>query len=170
MTNKHKIIWGGYKNTTIPKMLREEYDPERYRGGGGGGSYSGLTVPTPQITETTHIPEFPIPPGNLPLTVMFTNTSRGEDSTHLWNFGDDTTSTELHPVHTYTTAGTYTVKLTVTNVRGSDTKTVTGAITATSTTPPIHFAEEFDFLDPDSFTDSSHGHTEDLDEDVLDED
>ena len=38
MLNKHKIIWGGYKNTTIPKMLREEYDPERYRS--GGGSYS----------------------------------------------------------------------------------------------------------------------------------
>ena len=76
----------------------------------------------------------------------------------------------MNPTHTYNIAGTYTVKLTATNVRGSDTKTVTGAITATVTTPPIHFDEEFDFLDPDSFPDSPHGHTEDLDEDMLDED
>ena len=133
MSNKYKIIWGGYKNTTIPKMLREAYDPEGHRSRGGGGAYSGLTIPTPEHTEEIIAPPT-VTPGNLPLTISFTNRSIGEDSTHLWNFGDGTTSTELHPVHTYTTAGTYTVKLTVTNIIGSNTKTVTDAIIATAAT------------------------------------
>ena len=66
----------------------------------------------------------------------------------------------MNPTHIYNTAGTYTIKLTVTNVRGSDTKIVTSAITATGTTPPVHFAEEFDFLDPD-FDPTAGGRLED---------
>ena len=142
MTNKHKIIWGGYKNTTIPKMLREAFDPDDDAYRSGGGSYSGFTIPTPEITETTHIPETTTP-GNLPLTVNFGNRSTGDDLEYLWNFGDGNTSTDINPEHTYTTAGIYTVKLTVTNVMGSDTKIATGAVvaiaeTTTSTTdePP----------------------------------
>ncbi len=167
LKNKRLLYWGGYKNTTIPKMLREVFDPNNQGPSGGGYGFQAPIVP--QNTHTTYTPPT-VTPGNIPLTVTFTNTSIGEDLTYLWNFGDGSTSTALNPTHIYNIAGTYTVKLTVTNVRGSNTKTVTGAITATSTTPPIHFDEEFDFLDPDSFPDSSHGHTEDLDEDMLDED
>jgi len=35
--------------------------------------------------------------------------------TYNWNFGDGTTSTEQNPTHTYSSKGTYTVKLTVTD-------------------------------------------------------
>ena len=49
----------------------------------------------------------------------------------LWDFGDGATSTQKDPVHTYTAAGTYTVKLTVTNVAGSNTATKTNYITVT---------------------------------------
>jgi len=35
--------------------------------------------------------------------------------TFLWNFGDNTTATEHNPSHTYTTAGNYTVSVTVTD-------------------------------------------------------
>ncbi len=43
--------------------------------------------------------------------VTFTNTSSGASS-YIWDFGDGSTgSTQQHPVHTYTTAGTYSVRL-----------------------------------------------------------
>ncbi|RYZ29215.1 MAG: PKD domain-containing protein [Chitinophagaceae bacterium] len=46
--------------------------------------------------------------------VSFTNQSIGATSWQ-WDFGDGTTSTQQNPVHTYTTYGTYQVKLNVSN-------------------------------------------------------
>jgi len=37
-----------------------------------------------------------------------------------WNFGDGTTSTQRHPVHSYAQSGAYTVCLTASNMTGSD--------------------------------------------------
>ncbi len=53
--------------------------------------------------------------------VSFTNTSSDFDAV-LWDFGDDVTSTEINPVHTYPGGGDYTVALTITRCRKSDTK------------------------------------------------
>jgi len=51
--------------------------------------------------------------------VTFTNTSeKGE--TYEWDFGDDMTSTEENPVHSFVEAGTYTVELTVKNADGEN--------------------------------------------------
>jgi PKD repeat protein len=41
-----------------------------------------------------------------------TNTSENATS-YLWNFGDGTTSTEINPIHNYTSTGTFTIELTV---------------------------------------------------------
>ena len=51
-------------------------------------------------------------------TVKFTNASTGATA-YLWNFGDENTSTEKDPEHTYSAAGTYTVKLTVQDAAGT---------------------------------------------------
>ena len=51
-------------------------------------------------------------------TVQFTNASTGATA-YLWNFGDENTSTEKDPEHTYSAAGTYTVKLTVQDAAGT---------------------------------------------------
>lgn len=48
------------------------------------------------------------------VTVTFNNTSAG-GSTYAWDFGDGGTSTSASPTHAYANAGTYNVKLTVTN-------------------------------------------------------
>jgi len=57
--------------------------------------------------------------GTEPLTVNFTDQST--DATGWdWTFGDGGTSTTQNPSHTYTTAGTYTVTLTASNVCGTD--------------------------------------------------
>jgi PKD repeat protein len=67
--------------------------------------------------------------GAAPLEVAFTDTSTGDPSSWSWDFGDGVTSTLRNPTHTYTTAGAYTVVLTVTNEGGSDTRTRVDYIT-----------------------------------------
>ncbi len=67
-----------------------------------------------------------------PLAVTFANTSTGADLTYDWDFGDATPhSTLKNPSHTYASAGTKTVKLTVSNDAGSDVMTKTAYITVT---------------------------------------
>lgn len=62
------------------------------------------------IHQDFAVAEFVQPPiGCAPYTVMFHNTGRGTD--FEWDFGDGTTSTERDPVHTYTRAGEYTIRL-----------------------------------------------------------
>jgi len=61
--------------------------------------------------------------GKAPLKVTFTEISKGSPTSWKWDFGDGKSSTEKSPTHIYSTAGTYTVKLTATNAAGSSTKT-----------------------------------------------
>jgi YVTN family beta-propeller protein len=62
--------------------------------------------------------------GYTPLSVQFTDLS--EDATGWnWDFGDGATSTGQNPVHTYSSAGNYTVFLTVSNANGTDSKPAT---------------------------------------------
>ncbi|MBL7808291.1 MAG: PKD domain-containing protein, partial [Saprospiraceae bacterium] len=56
-------------------------------------------------------------------TVTFTNTSFGGATSYVWDFGDGDTSSVQHPVHTYSTPGTYFVVLTAVNECGTSTKT-----------------------------------------------
>jgi PKD repeat protein len=75
--------------------------------------------------------------GIAPLTVNFTDTSTGQPASWEWTFGDGGTSTAQNPSHTYTTAGTYSVSLKVTNSLGNNTLTKTNYITVTP--PPPDF-------------------------------
>ncbi len=65
-------------------------------------------------------------------TVQFTNTSQNTDA-YLWTFGDGTTNTETHPVHTYATSDTFTVILEVNSACG----TATFSDTVTTQAPPV---------------------------------
>ncbi len=59
-------------------------------------------------------------PGNLaPLTVAFTDASKGAPSQWVWNFGDGFISMERNPIHTYTAPGNYTATLTVSDSKQS---------------------------------------------------
>jgi PKD repeat protein len=59
--------------------------------------------------------------GPAPLMVTFTDTSTETPTSWAWDFDNDgeTDSTAQNPVHTFTTAGNYTVNLTATNEYGS---------------------------------------------------
>ncbi|WP_025615216.1 PKD domain-containing protein [Cellulophaga baltica] len=67
----------------------------------------------------------------------------GDNLTYLWDFGDTTTSNIINPTHSYTTAGTYTVALTVTD-NGipvlSDSEMFTINVTGASNQLPTVFA------------------------------
>ncbi|MFI1953408.1 collagenase [Streptomyces xinghaiensis] len=73
------------------------------------------------------------------MTASFTDKSTDSDGTiasRSWNFGDGTTSTATNPSKTYTSAGTYTVKLTVTDDKGApNTATQSIAVGGGSTVP-----------------------------------
>jgi hypothetical protein len=57
--------------------------------------------------------------GIIPHEARFNDLSTGNIVSWLWDFGDGETSTELTPLHTYESAGNYTVKLTVTDSNGN---------------------------------------------------
>jgi PKD repeat protein len=59
-----------------------------------------------------------------PGKVTFINTSEGDNFS--WNFGDNTTSSQVVPEHTYSSTGNFTVSLTASGQNGeSDTQTKT---------------------------------------------
>ena len=53
-------------------------------------------------------------------SITFTDFSSNIPTTWAWIFGDGTTSSQQNPLHSYTTAGTFTVQLTVTNSAGTN--------------------------------------------------
>jgi PKD repeat protein len=88
----------------------------------GGGS-GGNVPPVANFTFTTS-----------GLAATFTDSSTDSDGTissRAWNFGDSGTSTATNPSHTYASAGTYTVSLTVTD-NGGATNTKTQSVTVSS--------------------------------------
>jgi PKD repeat protein len=79
--------------------------------------------------------------GQAPLPVQFTDTSSGAPTSWAWDFGDGGTATEQNPAHTYTAAGTYTVRLSATNAVGTSTSvTTTVTVAATPVLPVASFA------------------------------
>ncbi len=96
-----------------------------------------ITVDEPPVLPVAEFTGTPRS-GDAPLTVQFTDASGGDPISWSWDFGDGGTSDEQNPEHTYTTAGTYTVSLDVTNADGSDTEEKAGYITVTEPlAPPV---------------------------------
>ncbi len=88
--------------------------------GPGGQSTAESTITVNQPPNAPIAAFFPsTTSGNIPLTVQFTNQSTGQITSYAWNFGDGATSVEASPSHTFTSAGTYMVRLTVTGPGGT---------------------------------------------------
>ena len=71
----------------------------------------------------------PFEMNKVPMNVAFVDMSAGLPTSWSWNFGDGTTSTDQNPLHTYMSAGTYTVTLTAKNAFGTDTNVKKNLIT-----------------------------------------
>ncbi len=91
--------------------------------------------PSPPVAEFTGSPTS----GPLGQLVAFDSSgSQGSGLTYAWSFGDGSTPPEAsqpNPAHQYTSAGTFVVALTVSNVNGSNTRTRPGYITIGN--PPV---------------------------------
>jgi PKD repeat protein len=74
--------------------------------------------------------------GKIPLTVQFIDESDFADA-WSWDFGDGSTSSDQHPVHTYQHAETYTVRLTITKGTKQTTFIKETYIGATESDPPV---------------------------------
>jgi PKD repeat protein len=88
--------------------------------------------------------------GYAPLTVKFIDLSTNSPTLWSWDFGDgdNTNATVQNPVHTYSSAGTFTVKLTATNSGGSDAEEKVDYITVETPTYSMTNVEVYnpDFL------------------------
>ncbi len=117
-----------------------------------GGTFTvSLSLTNSSGTNTTSIPgyisvtalpssvSFTASPtsGSIPLFVRFTDTSTSLGITVWnWSLGDNTwfnttDATQRNAIHTYVSAGSYTVNLTITNTSGTDTASSFNLITAT---------------------------------------
>lgn len=77
--------------------------------------------------------------GSPPLTVRFIDLSLGTPTSWTWDFGDNTTSTQQHPIHVYSAPGTYSVTLTAGSPWGSTSITCTDLVTVTYSRPLVPF-------------------------------
>jgi len=77
--------------------------------------------------------------GCSPLIVNFQDQSTGSPTAWSWDFGNGNTSALQNPTASYFTPGTYTVRLTATNARGSNTLTRTQYITVYES-PTVSFS------------------------------
>lgn len=89
------------------------------------------------ITNLLPIADFYASPtiSNTGQYIQFTDQSYNNPSSWLWNFGDGNTSSQHNPTHIYTSEGSYTVSLKVSNASGSDTKEKLNYITIDNEIP-----------------------------------
>jgi beta propeller repeat protein len=126
--------FGDGSNSTLKNPSHTYYDNQSYD--------VSLTVSNPYCRNATTVTnsvvvgrpvaDFTASPTSevVPATIAFTDTSLGNPTNWIWNFGDGTTSTDQNPTHIYTNPSSYTVSLTASTVYGSDTITKTSYITA----------------------------------------
>ncbi|MDA9182724.1 PKD domain-containing protein, partial [Saprospiraceae bacterium] len=86
--------------------------------------------------------------------VTFTNNSIGANS-YLWDFGDGNTSTDINPIYTYTSEGTYNVTLTATNECGDVSSTQSVSISSMPTANFVASITEVCEGEEVQFTDAS---------------
>jgi PKD repeat protein len=108
-----------------------------------------ITVTAPANQAPTAVASSDVITGEASLAVQFTgDTSSDPDTgdvlTYAWDFGDGTTATTANPSHTFTTAGTYNVTLTVsddgTPALSSSEATITITVTAPANQAPTAVA------------------------------
>lgn len=75
--------------------------------------------------------------GSAPLAIQFIDVSTNTPTVWVWSFGDGDYNTTQNPVHTYTSSGTYSIMLTVTNADGTTNITRTGYITVSAPVLPV---------------------------------
>ena len=98
----------------------------------------GCTVQPAEDSSFINVYAKPIPAfsvvsknGCLPVTAQFINNTIPLNNNYTWNFGDNTSGSQISPNHTYTNSGSFTVLLVAANTDGcSDSFKIINAVTA----------------------------------------
>lgn len=91
-------------------------------------------------------------------TINFSDLSTNSPTSWMWDFGDGGTSTSQSPAYIYSNPGTYSVSLIVSNIAGSDTKTITDYVNVSGMAPVADFIADTTVItagNPLNFTDLS---------------
>ncbi|HPG37899.1 MAG TPA: PKD domain-containing protein [bacterium] len=128
-------------NPTHTYTIAGSYSVSLYISGPGGND---------SITKESLITVMPLAPhadftaapvsGPRPLIVQFTSLASGFIDLWLWKFGDGDSCATQNPVHTYTSAGSYSVSLTVNGPGGSHQLTKPDFISVTLPLPLVDFS------------------------------
>jgi PKD repeat protein len=147
-----KLEWDFNGDGTVDQTSTDPAAQQTFTFNTAGTYNARLTVTNAAGTDSINVPitvnaALPNPPvasftvsansGNAPLTVNFTNTSTGQVDSLAWDFNGDGTPDDTSnntPSFTYSAAGTYTAKLTVTNAGGAN--EITQTITVNTAPPP----------------------------------
>lgn len=90
------------------------------------------------VAVASATPDFGQPPLRVQFDASGSSDRDGDALTYQWDFGDGTTGTGVRPAHTYTAAGSYTARLTVSDGRGlTGSETVTIVVGNEPPTPTI---------------------------------
>jgi PKD repeat protein len=127
------IPGGGVKNTPLRMRVISDFvgsssDPCVARTHGQAEDYTITITPNTQKPAPSFTSNFASPCDSV---IQFTESSLNVPTSWFWDFGDGVTSTLQNPVHTYTVAGIYSVKLKVCNANGCDSLTKPNYITFT---------------------------------------
>ena len=103
------LLFKMYNRTLTQAEVTQNYEDNKWR-----------YIPT-TMQPVTPVANFSsnVTSGYPPLSVQFNDLSKNATNVS-WDFGDGNTSTQQNPIHTYYTAGNYTVNLTATNANGTN--------------------------------------------------
>ena len=109
--------------------------------GGSSSTTNTVTVNAPAaVAPVAHFNTSPNP-AVAGQTVQFTDASTNSPTSWSWSFGEAASasniSTAKNPSHVFSAAGSYTVKLTVSNAAGSSSSTATVVVNAPTVAPPV---------------------------------
>ena len=123
------IVWG-FADPTITGAASNDIDVCNLAATAATATQSPVASFTSAVTS-----------GSLPLSIAFNDTSTGKPNEWYWDFGDGANSTDRNPTHTYSAAGMYTARLTVSNANGTDSKLA--AITVSEKLVPVLHVANF---------------------------
>jgi PKD repeat protein len=104
-----------------------------------GNRSNELTVPVAYSAPVVSFTGNPLS-GPVPTTVTFTNSTKGQVTTWLWDFGDGTTGSSQTPTHVYTAPGTFSVTLTAKGPGGTASASTFVVKVSAPNTPPVSTA------------------------------
>ena len=146
ITNRYWNFGDGFTTNTAAAAITHTYtsagtNTVQLTVGAADGLYTNIQVAAVTVTlPVAPSAAFNVSPasGYYPLAVTFTDTSSGDITNRYWDFGDGsvTNITSAGIVHTYTAAGTNTVRLIVTGPAGASTNTQTAAVTVAAPVAP----------------------------------